>query len=254
MNAIVYRTVLVVVALVVVGYGLLSSAQEPELAEGILPEVTFFYFDSDTVEWATSAEPERLRAHLSEDSDSQALFEAVSVSVNGPPTPEETARQMTEWIEAERSRFEQTRSEPVRIRMAEGINAYLRDHDFSISNLVEALKRRSGAEEVELVAVHLRDRNSKSTYKLKVILVEPEIEIGKQGFNVKLRSSDVSYSAVTYALGVALYEVHEILNVDEPEDDSVPAEDIEALPLPEPLSGPSLGPINSSTVSVGSDR
>ena len=124
--------------------------------------------------------------------------------------------------------------------------AYLRAHDFSISNLVEALKRRSGAEDVELVAVHLRDRNANSTYKLKVILIEPEIEMDKMGFNVKLRSSDVSYTAVTYALGVALYEVHEILNSEVEEDQAADDEDIEALPLPEPLenapevAGPSL--------------
>ena len=240
MQGVVHRTVCGCIATAVTGCALLASAQELQVTQVNLPTVKFFYYSADDVEWALSAESERLQQHLAANPQSHALFEAVSASVTDPPAAEESAKQMTRWIESERSRFEQTRREAVRIRMAEGIIAYLRAHDFSISNLVEALKRRSGAVDVEVVAVHLRDEQSESSFQLKIILVNPDIEIGKQGFNVNLRSPNVSYAAVTYALGVALYEVHDLLNGDTPEEGESGQEEIEPLPLPEPLDGPAL--------------
>ncbi len=119
--------------------------------------------------------------------------------------------------------------------MAEGIVAYLRAHDFSIHKLVEALKRRSGASDVELVVVHLRDAQDNPSFKLKVVLVDPEVEIGKQGFNVNLAAPNASYTVVAYALGLALYELQEIINRDSPAEDAPPSESIEALPVPEPV-------------------
>jgi hypothetical protein len=148
-----------------------------------------------------------------------------------------SSAEMTRWIEAERQRFEQSRREAVRIRMAEAVIAYLRDHDFDVPKLVEAIKRRSGASEVEIVAVHLRDRQRNSSFKLKVILVDPAIPLDKQGFNIDLPSANVSYTTVAYALGVALYEIQEIVYGDTPSDQR-PPNDTEQLPAPEPVEPP----------------
>lgn len=218
-------------------FTLAAPAQEPPVEEAILPAVTFFYYDAGGVEWAVSAEPDRFGRHLSSHADSRALFEAVSRSASESPSDNDTAAQMTRWIAAERERFDQSRREPARARMAEGIVAYLRAYDFSISKLVEDLKRRSGAAGVELVVIHLRDAQGESSYKLKVVLVDPEIEVGKQGFNVNLPSPDASYTVVTYALGVALYEVQELINRDS-SDGAQPPDSIEPLPVPEPVDQP----------------
>jgi hypothetical protein len=220
-----------------------APSEEPSVddpaARPSLPIVTFFYFDAAGVEWAVSAEPERFDRHLSANSDSQRLFTAVSAAVAETPDPAASSRQMTAWVESERERFEQSRREPARMRMAEGIIAYLRTHDFSIPKLVDEIKHRSGAKNVELVVVHLRDRQGNPSFKLKVVLVDPTIEVGKQGFNVDLPAPEASYTVVTYALGVALYEVQEIIHrATSPDDKSKPIETIEPLPLPEPLETP----------------
>lgn len=203
-----------------------------------LPIVTFFYYDAAGVEWAVSAEPGRFQRHLASNADSQQLFEQVNLAMADSAATNNSAAQMTRWIENERQRFDQSRREPTRMRMAEGIVAYLRTHDFSIPNLVRALKRRSGASAVELVVIHLRDARGESSFKLKVVLVDPEIEIGKQGFNVNLPSPNASYTLVTYALGVALYEVQEIIHGDSSGDDAKENESIEPLPVPEPVVRP----------------
>jgi hypothetical protein len=218
-----------------------ASFAQDEPAEGAedanLPAVKFFYYDAGAVEWAVSAEPERLQRHLASNADSQQLFEEVNHAVAESPTAGNSAAQMTRWIESERQRFDQSRREVARMRMAEGIIAYLRTHDFSIPNLVRDLKHRSGASAVELVAIHLRDAQANSSFKLKVVLVDPKIDIAKQGFNVNLPSANASYTVVTYALGVALYEVHEIIHggpTEKPEEDK----SLEPLPVPEPLARP----------------
>ena len=149
------------------------------------------------------------------------------------PDVASSAKQMTRWITGERERFEQSRREAPRMRMAEGIIAYLRDHDFSVSKLVDDLKHRSGASDVELVVIHLRDRQGTSSFKLKVVLVDPTIEIDKQGFNVDLPAPKASYTVVAYALGVALYEVQEIIHGPSPDDGPQPTETIEPLPVPD---------------------
>jgi hypothetical protein len=74
-----------------------------------------------------------------------------------------------------------------------------------------------------------------SAFKLKVVLVEPVVEIGKQGFNVNLAAPKASYTVVAYALGLALYEVQEIINRDASDEEPPPSESIEALPVPEPI-------------------
>ena len=223
------------VAIVLIHCTATARAQEEESQPVNIPTIKFFYYDAGKVEWAMSAEPDRLRAHLASHADSQALHEAVSSAVVASPDPDRSAEQMTRWIESERERFDETRREAPRARMAEGIVAYLRAHDFSIHNLVDALERRSGASDVELVVVHLLDAQGESSYKLKVVLVDPEVEIGKQGFNVNLAAPEASYTVVAYALGLALYELQEVLNRDSPEEEPAPGESIEALPVPEPV-------------------
>ncbi|MEX0677653.1 MAG: hypothetical protein WD063_11295 [Pirellulales bacterium] len=233
-----YRTGVACASVVLFFFAARAPAQEPAAESPSLPVVTFFYYDAAGVEWAFSAEPERFRRHLASNSDSQALFDGVTAAVAEKPDAAGPARQMTRWIESERERFEQTRREPARMRMAEGIIAYLRDHDFSISKLVDDLKHRSGASEVELVIIHLRDGQGSPSYKLQVVLVDPEIAISKQGFNVNLPEPKATYTVVTYALGVALYEVQEIIHRDSSKEDTQENKNIEPLPLPDPLETP----------------
>ena len=217
-------------------------AEEFQLTPASMPTVKFFYYRVKGIEWAFSDDAKQFQQHLADNSESQLLYDSVTTALSNAPTVKDTADRMTKWIETERNRFQQSRSEVVRIRMAEGITAYMRAHDFDVSNLVEALKRRSGATDVELVAIHLRDKQDESSFRLKVVLVDSDIELGKQGINVSLRSPNVSYSTVGYALAVALYEVHEILNQEESSEDGQPAPDIESLPIPEALDGPDLIP------------
>lgn len=224
------------------GLSFTASSQEIAIDTHSMPLVKFFYYDAADVEWAVSAETKSFQEHLESTPESQVLFETVSNAVRSSPEAETPAEALTRWIESERERYQQSRQDAVRFRMAEGIIAYLRAHDFSVSSLVEALKRRSGASDVELVGIHLRDNQGHSSYKLKVILVDPAIEVGKQGFNIKLRSPNASYAAVVYALGVALYEVHEVINAESSEDGTKEVEEIEPLPLPESLDGPILEP------------
>lgn len=213
-----------------------ARAHEPDVTPAGLPIVKFFYYDAGGVEWAVSAEPDNFERHLNVNSDSRTLFDAVTEAVVNPSDVEQTALQMTRWIEQERERFDETRRESARGRMAEGIVAYLRAHDYDIHRLVEALKRRSGASQVELVVIHLVDARDTPSYKLKVQLVDPELEIGKQGFNVNLDAPAASYTVVAYALGVALYEVQELLHrEDSDEGETPPVESFEPLPVPEPL-------------------
>jgi hypothetical protein len=212
-----------------------ALGQEGEVTNANLPTVKFFYFDGVAVEWVVSDQTERFEQHLASNPESQALYSAASSAVATPAESTNSAGQMTRWIEGERARFEQSRREPARIRMAEGIIAYLRDHDFNIQKLVEALKHRSGASDVELVAVHLRDRQGSQAFKLKVVLVRPQITVGKQGFNIDLPTANANYTTVAYALGVALYNVQEIIHGASSGEDTEENRAIEQLPAPEPV-------------------
>ena len=98
--------------------------------------------------------------------------------------------------------------------------------------LVDSLKKLSGASDVELVAVHLVDKAGSSSYLLKVILVAT-IHVGQQGFNVDIRTPQVTGISVVFALGVALYEVQELINQERSEDAAEDDQPIEPLPLPE---------------------
>jgi hypothetical protein len=212
-------------------------AQDVQVDPASLPTVKFFYYDAAGVEWAISAEPERLQQHLTTNATSRTLVESVSSAVARTSDTSESARQLTRWIENERVRFDRTRREPARIRTAEGIVAYLRDHDFSIPKLVEDLKHRSGASAVELVAIHLRERPGAPSFKLKVVLVDANIDIGRQGFNIDLPSPEVGYATVAYALGVALYGVQEIIHSESSggKDESKATEE---LPVPASAANP----------------
>ena len=242
------RATVVCLALTITCQALPGSAQELQITPASLPTIKFFYYRANGIEWAFSDDEKLFQQHLTEDSESQRLYDSVTTALNEAPKGEDTADRMTKWIESERDRFQQSRSEVVRIRMAEGITAYMRAHDFDVSNLVEALKRRSGATDVELVAIHLRDKQDESSFRLKVVLVDADISLGKQGINVSLRSPNVSYSTISYALAVALYEVHEILNQEESGEGSEPTPEIESLPIPEVLDGPDLVPTPAASL------
>ena len=186
------------------------------------PTLKFFYYNQGAIEWAVSAEQDRFEKHLEANAESAQLFESLSASVSEPPQLDEVQARMARWIEAERNRGPEVNQSTVRIRKAEGIVAYMRAHDFEIDQLVKALLKRSRAQDVEVVAVHLVDGAGTSEFKLKIVLPYDEIGIDKQGFNVVLASPNVTYTSVAYALAMALYEVHEVINVESGEEPADP--------------------------------
>jgi hypothetical protein len=224
-----------------------SSRPETELPD--LPDVKFFYFSESDSEWAVSAEPNAFQDHLAENADSRALFDSMLSTVGGEADPERVRKGLGSWIEQQRKQFDQTGSNKVLYRKLEGTLAYLRAHDFKIPQLVMAMKRRAGASNVELVGVHLIDKEQESSFQIKVVLQNSTIDIGRQGFNINIPSNEVTDVTVVFALGVALYEIHEILNKNadgEDEDALDDTEMIEPLPTPalptSPASGEQLQP------------
>ena len=211
----------------------LSASQSVPADDGLLPIVKFFYYDAKSIRWVVSAEPEVLQTHLQQNADSKTLYESLVSIVGGDAEPKGVRRQITRWLDEQRRRFDQTGMNKLVFRKSEGITAYLRSHEFSISTLVDSLKKLSGASDVELVAVHLVDKAGSSSYLLKVILVAPTIDVGQQGFNVDIRTPQVTGISVVFALGVALYEVQEIINQEPSEDAAEDDQPIEPLPLPE---------------------
>lgn len=218
--------------------GARARADENERA---MPALKFFYYDSAKIEWIVSAEPERLQDHFQTNAESARLFHSLSSAVDEQADLEQVRAQMARWLDNERGRVTEPRGNVVRLRMAEGISAYLRAHEFSMDQLVEALLKHSGASGVEIAAIHLVDGSGTSTFRLKVMLPDESIGIGGQGFNVAFQSPDITYTGVVYALALALYEVQEIVNSDAEEGaPSSPDLDVESLPTPEP-SGPFRG-------------
>ena len=78
-----------------------------------------------------------------------------------------------------------------------------------------------------------------SSFRVKVVLPFDEIGIGKQGFNVVLRQPNVTYTTVVYALAVALYEVHEVINAESADGTEGEGDDVESLPPPDTITRPS---------------
>lgn len=204
--------------------------------EAGLPRVKFFYYQQTGVEWVVSAEPDKLQRHLEINPESQRLFESVLSAVNNPTDPEKLRKQLARWLTDERHQFDRT-GDRRDFRRSEGITAYLRAYDFDMSQLVRELKERSGASDVELVAVHLVDETGQSSFKLKVVLVGAGEEFGQQSFNVDIRSPEASGISVVFALGRALYDVHEIINM---EDEQTGDERAEGEPELEPIPSPEI--------------
>lgn len=187
------------------------SADDPNVLE-----LKFFFFDSGKVEWIVSSDKKYFVQHLQNNEDSSQLVSTLREAVLGPDQSGVTRQHIADWIADERANFEQRGVSPVRFRKAEGIVAYLRAHDFDVQELVAALKDRSGASDVEIVGIHQVDAGDDSTFQLKVVLVDPTLDIGKRGFNVKLSSSKAGYLSVVYALASALYDVEELIGTREP--------------------------------------
>ena len=202
-----------------------------------LPTLKFFFYDEREIEWVVSTDPDLFQKHLNENPDSASLFDSLTSSVIEPADIDGLRSRMATWIDEERAKFDEAGRNAVRMRKAEGIVAYMRAHDFSVSKLVDELLKRSGAQDVELVVVHLLDDTGTSSFMLKVILPNDRIKIGKQGFNVVLGSSNVTHTSVLYALARALYEVHETIN-DNAGDESEQAVELEVDVLPSPDDSP----------------
>lgn len=232
------RLVVLTVALLG-GLSTTVQAEQPVSKPSVsgLPRLKFFYFDQAHTEWVVSAEPDRLERHLEGNADSASLYQNLQRSLSETPDLDRIRNGMADWIRSERTRFDQAGSRVSRrVRVAEGVVAYMRAHDFDIRKLVTALVKRSGARDVELVAIHLVDAEGESSYKLKVVLPNDQVELGRQGFDVVLQSSQVTYTSAIYALAMALYEVHEVVNqVDHPDDEETEqrARMLEELPLPD---------------------
>lgn len=198
-------------------------------AEDDLPEVKFFFFDGKDVEWVVSAEPQAFERHLSDNATSRTLLTTLQSAIDRQVNPDEMRPQMARWVEGQRRSFERGSIANKTYQRAEGIVAYLRAHDFSIPKLVAALKQRSGASSVVIAAIHQTNGDSNARFKLKVMLEDAHLDLGQMGYNVDLPSPDVGYITVIYALGFALYEVHELLSVEVP---PAPPEE-EQLPDPD---------------------
>ncbi|MGI9429557.1 MAG: hypothetical protein ACR2NM_12920 [Bythopirellula sp.] len=210
------------------------GAQEVANQEVIKPTLKFFFFDERETEWVVSTEPDRMNSHFEEQEDSARLYESLQTSTQTPADSQSVRSTMSTWIEQEREHFRRSGSAGGQmIRIAEGVTAYIRAYDYDANQLVSALLRRSGASEVEVAAMHLIDTAGKSSYKLKVMLPSDQIDIDRQGVDVALNSAKVSHVSIVYALALALYEVHEIIearSTGEPVEES----GAEQLPVPEP--------------------
>ena len=174
-----------------------------------VPRLKFFYFAGDNVDWVVSSDKKNFAAHLRTNSDSHALVSSLHEAVRREHQIEEARTRMTEWLGGQRELFRQRGTNPTAARESEGIVAYLRAHDFGIENLVRALKARSGAQVVELVAIHQVDPAGESRYRLKVVLDDAIIDRDQMGYNVVLSSAAADYTSVVYALAHALYDVQE---------------------------------------------
>lgn len=217
--------------------GLHATASRCRAEEGHQPDIQLFYYSEADSEWAVSLDEATFETHRANNTDSNTMFESMLNTANGNSDPENVRQRMGRWINQKRQQFDQSGGSKLLFRKSEGILAYLRAHDFDISELVAALKDRSGASGVQLVGMHLVDRAQKSSFKLKVILQNPQIEIGRQGFNVDIRSPEVTDLTMVFALGVALYEVHEILNDDSADQDAATPGGEQML---EPIPAPAL--------------
>ena len=223
-----------------------TVALSDERDGGARPTIQFVYFDARDVEWVVSAEPERFQRHLQDNAQSAELYHTLTEVVDSQIDVVPVRGLITRWINQERDRFDQSNGNSIRIRKAEGIVAYMRTHDFLISNLVSALLERSAASDVELALVHLIDRTGNASFQLKVMLPDDQIDIGKQGFNVQLSKPRITYTTVVYALALALYEVQEIINGEEGVSEADRSED---LPLPDDLQ-----PVPTDTTLQQPDR
>ena len=76
---------------------------------------------------------------------------------------------------------------------------------------------------MQLVGIHRKKGEDDSQFSLKVILEDPTLDLGRKGYNVNLSSPEVGYVTVVYSLGLALYEVQELLSEESP---------VEELPQP----------------------
>ena len=199
-----------------------------------LPRLKFFYFDSTRIEWVVSSETESFERHLAANSPSQRFVSSLERAALQAEQPDAARANITNWIAGQRQQFDQGLRDVTRFRKAEGVTAYLRAHDFSVRRLVETLRERTGAEAIDLVAVHQVPRPAQSVFRLKVTPVRPALELGREGYNISLQSPEVGYVSVVYALGLALYEVEEIIAANQPAGESTGPS---AEELPEPLPG-----------------
>ena len=220
-------------ALVVFLHSTGLRAQEAESPSGE-PVLKFFFFDERETEWVVSTERDRFEQHLEQNDESAQLYQSLQAAAQPRSDSQAVRATMSRWIEAERERIRQAGvGAGTRIRVAEGVTAYMRAYDFEVSQLIAALLRRSGASEVQVAAVHLLDETGNASYKLKVMLPGDQIGIDRQGINVVLSSPTVGDGSLVYALALALYEVHELLE-SQSTGQPPPGREAEPLPPPEP--------------------
>ena len=201
-----------------------------EIADPHQPRLRFFYYDAPSVEWIVSSDKKAFAVHLRQNEESSTFVTTIHNAVTGDELNDVARTQMTDWIAAQRETFEQRRRDTISFRKAEGIVAYLRAYDFSIRRLVEALKDLSGATNVELVAIHRTAAQTEPDFKIKVVLTDAAVDLGRQGMNVDMQSATSGYVPVVYALGMALYDLQEIVNADQPAEQ--PPARLEELPEP----------------------
>ena len=220
-----------VVAVLLLSCGLLSVFTAPLYAQESPAVLKFFFFDSGKIEWVVSDDKSAFDEHLGANEDSKKLFDGLVAAASGdePATP--TRSHMSRWIARQREQFDEGSMTATQFRKSEGVVAYLRAHGFSADRLVDAIRERTGASAVQIVAVHRRSQQ-RSLYWLKVVPVNPKIELGRKGYNIEMSTTEVGYVSVIYALGLALYEVEEVVTENSPPEE-LPSPEVAVPDAPE---------------------
>ncbi|MCG8585584.1 MAG: hypothetical protein MI757_12810 [Pirellulales bacterium] len=214
------------VFLLLLSFSLSAFFASPLVAAESPAAIKFFFFNNSSIEWIVSDDADAFAEHLSANEDSKKLYDDLVAALGGSEPVTQARSHMARWIARQREQFEQGTLTSTQFRKSEGVVAYLRAHGFSAAKLVDALKERTGASDVEIVAVH-RQSQQDSSYWIKVIPVDPRVDMGRKGYNIEMQNPEVGYVSAVYALGFAIYEVEELVTENEPADDP------EELPSPD---------------------
>ena len=205
-----------------------DSARGAEQTE--IVKTRFFFLDMADYQWVDSIDEESLQSHFAMNESSFQLYTSLQETVNGPDLADTARPHFSTWLTEQRLLFQGGRSNAEAFRRSEGLVAYLRAHEFNVKDVVDAIKRRSGATEVQIIAIHhAGSAERESRFLLKVVLQNSQVELGQSGYIVRLQTPYISYVTMLYALGIALYELNELPEAARPVQ---PTEPVDEPPVP----------------------